>query len=130
MFGYKKKSVYPLRNSDCTDRENNIMLLLIEKDGLKHYCLVKDLSRLLASQMPRTKGKHYFCLRCFNPFWFQQSLNKHQEYCNEHEAVKVELPKEGKVLSLKTISDRKRFLSLFTLISSLTLSRQIRAVLT
>ena len=101
VFGYERKSVYPLRNSDCTDRENKIMLLLIEKDGVKHYCLVKDLSRSLASQVPKNNGKHYFCLRCLNPFWCSQSLNKHVEYCNEHEAVKIELPKEGTMLKFE-----------------------------
>ena len=39
-----------------------------------------------------------FCLRCLNPFWCQQSLNKHQKYRNEHEAVKIELPKKGTML--------------------------------
>ena len=27
-----------------------------------------------------------------------KSLNKHQEYCNKHEAVKIEMPKEGTIL--------------------------------
>ena len=101
MFGYERRIVYSLRNRDCTDRENKIILLLIEKDGVKHYCLVKDLSRLLASQVPKNDGKHFFCLRCLNPFWCQQFLNKHQEYCDEHEAVKIELSKEGMMLKFK-----------------------------
>ena len=47
----------------------NIILLLIEKNKVKHYCLVKNLSRLLSSQASNHDGKHYFCLRCLNPFW-------------------------------------------------------------
>ena len=38
VLGYNGKSVYPLRNSDCNDREHNIILMLIEKGGVKHYC--------------------------------------------------------------------------------------------
>ena len=53
VLGYEGKSVYPLRNSDCTDRDPNIIFILIEKDGVKHYCLVKSISRLLASQVPK-----------------------------------------------------------------------------
>ena len=83
------------------DRENKIILLLIEEDEVKHYCLVKSLSRLLASQVPKNNGKHYFCLRCLNPFRCQESLNRYQEYCNEYEAVKIELPKEGTMLKYK-----------------------------
>ena len=72
--------------------------MLIEKDGVKHYCLVKSLkslSRLLASQMQKN------CLRCLNPFWCEKSLSKHKEYCDEYEAVKIELPKKGTMLEFK-----------------------------
>ena len=71
VLGCERKSVYPLRNSICTDRDNNIILLLIEEDGVKHYCLVNSLRCLLASQALKNNGKHYFCLRCLNPFWCQ-----------------------------------------------------------
>ena len=45
VFGYDGKIVY--RNSNNTDREHKIRLMLIEKDGVKHYCLVKNSSALL-----------------------------------------------------------------------------------
>ena len=101
VFGYERKSVYPLRNSDCTDRDHNIILMLIEEGGVKHYCLVKSLSRLLASQMSNGKRKEHFCVRCLNPFVCQESLNKHQKYCNESEGVKIELPQKGTMLKFK-----------------------------
>ena len=80
-LGYERKHVYPLRNSDCTDEENKIILMLIEKDGVKHYCLVKSLNRLLASQVSNHEEKQHFCMRCLNPFWCQ-------EYCNEYKGLK------------------------------------------
>ena len=101
VLGYERKSVYPLRKSTNTNRKHNIILMLIEEGGVKHYCLVKDLGRLLSSQVSSHNGKHHFCLGCFNPFWTRKSLNKHQEYCNEYEAVKIELPKEGTMLKFK-----------------------------
>ena len=66
--------------------------MLIEEGGVKHYCLVKSIERLLSSQASNDKRKRYFCLRCFNSFWCQKALNKHEEYCNEYEAVKIQLP--------------------------------------
>ena len=36
VLEYEGKSVYPLRNSDCMDRDHNIILKLIEKDAVKH----------------------------------------------------------------------------------------------
>ena len=38
VLGYERKRVYPLRSSNCVDRENKIVLLLIEEGGVKHYC--------------------------------------------------------------------------------------------
>ena len=99
VLGYEGKSVYPLRNSDNTDREHNIILTLIE-DGVKHYCLVKSINRLLSSQVSKGKRKH-FCLRCLNHFWCEEALSKHGEYCKEHKAVKIELPEEGTMLRFK-----------------------------
>ena len=53
VLGYEGKSVYPLRNSVSTARDHNIIFMLIEEGGVKHYCLVKNISRLLASQVPK-----------------------------------------------------------------------------
>ena len=98
VFGYERKRVYPLRNSVSMGRDYNIILMLIEEGGVKHYCLVKSIERLLFSQASNGKRKEHFCLRCLNPFWCQEALDKHKEYCNEYEAVKIELPKKGTML--------------------------------
>ena len=37
-------------------------------------------------------------LRCLNAFWSHKSLNKHQEYCGKHEAVKMQMPEKGMIL--------------------------------
>ena len=39
--------------------------------------------------------------RCLNPFWCEQSLNKHLEYCSNHEAVIIEMPKKDDILKFK-----------------------------
>ena len=98
VFDYERKSVYPLRNSNCNDRDHNIILMLIEKGGVKHYCLVKSISRLLSSQVTKGHRKQHFCLRCLNPFWCQEALSRHQEYCGKYEPVKIDLPKKGTML--------------------------------
>ena len=101
VFGYKEKCVYPLRNSYNINREHNIVLTLIEKDEVLHYCLVKNVSRLLSSQVSNHKEKHHFCFRCLNSFWTHKSLNKHLEYCGNHEAVKINMPEKGTMLKFK-----------------------------
>ena len=101
LFGYDGKNVYPLRESYNVDREHKIRLMLIEKDVVKHYCLIKNISALLASQITKGKRKQYFCDRCLNPFNCEESLNKHLEYCGKHKAVKIKMPNEGTILEFK-----------------------------
>ena len=104
VLGYEGKNVYPLRNSTNTEREHDINLMLIEKGGVKHYCLVKCISRLLSSQASNHDGKLYFCSYCLNSFWCQKSSNEHKEYCNEYEAV----PKKGTMLEFKNYDRREK----------------------
>ena len=101
VFGYEEKEVRPLRNNNNMDREHIIRLMLIEKNGVKHYTWVKNVSYLLSSQVSKHNGKKYFCDRCLNLFWCEQSLNKHLEYCSNHEAVKTEMPKKGDILKFE-----------------------------
>ena len=99
VLGYEDKSVYVLRNSENTNREHDVVLLLIE--GVNHYYLIKDLSRLLSSQVSKHHGKKYFCKRCLNPFNNQKALDKHKEYCSNNEAVKIIMPEKGTMLKFK-----------------------------
>ena len=101
VLGYEGKRVYPLRNSNNTNREHDVILILIEEEGVNHYCLVKNLSRLLSSQVSKHDGKKYFCKRCLNPFNTQKALDKHEEYCSNHKAVKINMPEKGTMLKFK-----------------------------
>ena len=103
VLGFNEKDkVHPLHVSDYVYiRKHNIILLLIERDGVKHYCLVKNPSRLLSKQVSAHKGGTHICFRCLNPFWSHKSLEKHWEYCCNHEAVKINMPEKGTMLMFK-----------------------------
>ena len=102
ILGYNKdERIYPLKISRYTGCEHDITLLLI-KDGEKsHYCLVKNLSALLQSQINNHKGNRNICLNCFNGFNTPDSLNKHKEYCYNNECVKIVMPPPGTYLRFK-----------------------------
>ena len=55
VYGYEGKILYPLRISKNIDRKHIIRLMLIEKNGVKHYTWVKNQSALLASQVSNHK---------------------------------------------------------------------------
>ena len=102
VLGYNKdERVYPLKISKYTGCKHDIVLLLI-KDGVNsHYCLVKNLSALLATQINNHKGTRNFCLNCFNGFNTSEALNKHKEYCYNNDCVKLEMPPPGTFLRFK-----------------------------
>ena len=93
VLGYNKdERVNTLKVSKYTGSKHDIVLLLI-KDGEKsHYCLVKNTSALLASQINNHKGTSNICLNCINGFKSKDSLNKHKEYCYNNECVNINMP--------------------------------------
>ena len=103
VLGFNEKDkVHPLSVSEHVyNREHHIILLLIERGGVKHYCLVKNPSRLLSKQISAHKEGTHICFRCLNPFWTHKSLEKHWEYCRNHKAVKINMPEKGTILRFK-----------------------------
>ena len=102
VLGYNEdEKVYPLKLSKYTGCEHDIILLLIKDGDNSHYCLVKNISALLYSQINKHKEKRYFCLNCFNGFNTPESLNNHKEYCYNNECVKINMPPTGSFLEFK-----------------------------
>ena len=105
VLGYSKdEKIYPLRRSKHAmknKRKYNIILLLIKDGDNSHYCLVKDESALLSSQVNKRKGKLYFCLNCLNGFDTPEKLEKHKEYCREEESVKINMPAPNTFINFK-----------------------------
>ena len=102
ILGYNKdERVYPLKISKYTKRKHNIVLLMIKDGENSHYCLVKNLSALMISQINNHKGSRNFCLNCFNGFNTTDALNKHIEYCHNNECVKIVMPPPNTYLKFK-----------------------------
>ena len=88
---YLDGNVQPLKISD-EERKINIDLLLVEKDGNRHYCLINSLSRLLSKQVTKHDGALVFCRRCLNHFSNNEKLEVHKEYCSRKDCVKIIMP--------------------------------------
>ena len=102
VLGYnEEEKVYPLKVSKYTGCKNDIILLLIKDVEKSHYCLVKNISALLSSQINNNEHKRYFCLNCFNSFKSSDSLDKHKKYCYNNESVKISMPPPNTFLRFK-----------------------------
>ena len=115
VLGYSKdERIYPLRISKFTkvkkedERKHNIVLLLIKNEDNSHYCLVKNLSGLLSSQVNKHDHKLYFCLNCLNGFDEEEKLEKHKEYCSEEESIKINMPSPDTYIKFKNFLHSER----------------------
>ena len=110
VMGYDTwDKIYPLRISKHNDRTHKIKLLLIEDNEERHYCLIQNLSRLIGAQVSNHNGKCFICDNCLNPFRSKESLDKHKEYCDTNECIKINMPKKGDILSLNTFVTLKKY---------------------
>ena len=88
----ENKDIYICRKGIRRDRE--IDLLLILEDDKLHYTVVKRLSSLLTSRNTK-QFKQHFCNNCLQGFTLESSRDEHQVYCEDNEAVSVEMPGKG-----------------------------------
>jgi len=93
VFRYEAGCVFPLRISKLKS-EKKVRLLLFEN---KHYCLFKNFSRLVSMQVSKHHSTIEICDRCLNHFPNKKALEKHEENCQDHKAIRIVLPKKGTI---------------------------------
>ena len=82
VIGYKKETYFPAYQT-YPGLEKHVSLLLFEKDGQSHYCLIRNVDRMLSSQT-KHNGKRLHCSYCFHGFGTEKLLNNHREYCQKY----------------------------------------------
>ena len=101
IFGYEKKEgTYPLILSKHGG-EKVVDLLLISNGETKHYCWIKNFNKLLAARTETCHHSMHYCKRCLTGYRELESLNRHSEYCSQHDAQRIEVPEAGRTLKFK-----------------------------
>ena len=90
MLSVENRDIYICRKGIRRGAEIN--LLLISEGGIRHYTAIKSLSRLLSRSNSEHHGKQYFCTNCLQSFTLESSRDEHQVYCENNEAVTVDMP--------------------------------------
>ncbi|KYQ47211.1 hypothetical protein ALC60_13768, partial [Trachymyrmex zeteki] len=88
-----EKRIVPIRVTD-RKRSKHVNLLYVEDDSAGHFALIKDLSRLVSSQINRYGHKKYFCDRCLHYFNSSAKLETHSEDCGKLNDCAIRLPSE------------------------------------
>ena len=92
--------IYPLRinKKDC---QKTIDLFLFSKDEKEHYCLIKNFSRLIRSQITLNNKKIHICKECFTHFTKKYLFKKHSKYCSKNETAAVIMPRKKAILNFQ-----------------------------
>lgn len=94
VFGYDKigknyEIIGPLYHTS-EKRRIHINLLLFNEGDVRHYCVVKDLGKLVGGQLSKRGHRKYICDGCFIYFNSTEKLDEHlQNGCNK---IRVDLP--------------------------------------
>ena len=92
LFGYEEQELFPVYIIEHK-KEQHVNLLLISNNDTTHYCLVRNLSRLLAS-LAKHDGKRFYCNYCLHGFKRQDLLEQHEPHCRKNGPQKIKLPNE------------------------------------
>ena len=97
IYHYNKHyKIYPLSDITKDEKQNHVDLLYLKDDkGNSHYCLIKDLWKLVARQETKNCKKRYLCKMCLNSFPCEKVLSDHKNYCGLNKPAKVVLPNKA-----------------------------------
>ena len=77
VFGYDEKKIIPLYIPKVMREKVICLFFQKSNDGTKnHYDVIKDMSRLVSSQVSKKKAKKYMCDYCLNSFGTEDLLEK------------------------------------------------------
>nr|CAI5852102.1 unnamed protein product [Callosobruchus analis] len=88
---------YPNDDNDNGDDDDGDIQMELSKNmqnfkAFYHFALIKDLSRLVRRQTTDLNNKRFYCDRCLNHFYSQESLNKHIFTCRKMNKTKITPP--------------------------------------
>ena len=87
----ENKSIVPLQPCE-NKKETDIDLFYFKEKEIEHYCLIKDLSRLVSSQKSKNSHKMNVCKMCLSHFYSKEKLVKHEECCRKYDCSMIVLP--------------------------------------
>ena len=82
-----------------------INLLLLED---QHYCGIKNMSKLLRSQITTHTRILFWCYGCLNAFDSKEKLEQHEKLCNLHDNITIKMPEKGSTIKFKNYNHKLR----------------------
>lgn len=100
IFGIMKENIYPI--DICKNEKSDHFNLLYVENGKKaHFCYIKNLSRLIRSQVTKDRRHYFFCCRCFLKFRNKCDLDVHKASCGNEQLGTIVFPKNKEYYEFK-----------------------------
>ncbi|KAE9522948.1 hypothetical protein AGLY_016579 [Aphis glycines] len=81
----------------------------VDNEDKGHYCWIKDLWKLVGSQMTKDGHRRFLCKMCLNSFDTENKLNDHIYYCGNNKAAKIVVPEPyNKILEFEKYNNTLR----------------------
>lgn len=93
-YGLDKKQIFPIIIYK-EHKKKHLDLLYLNRGLRTHYAWIKNLSRMLGSQVSKHNGKKHFCERCLMNFKSAKALTAHKTYCNAQKMAATVLPEKN-----------------------------------
>ncbi|XP_067211792.1 uncharacterized protein [Linepithema humile] len=107
VFTTQDSKIVPLRLTD-DKKEKHVNLLYVRKNNDAHFACIKNLPRLVSSQLSKHTHKMYICDRCLHYFYTREKLSVHSVDCGKMNDCAVVLPGEDKWLTFWNYNRKER----------------------
>jgi len=98
VLGLEGDVIFPIQVSEHRRQSiDRVNLLMTQSGNNAHFCLITNISRLIAGRTRRTNA-HFICDYCCHPFTARSALISHQELCQTQKPQRIEMPKPGSYL--------------------------------
>ena len=108
VYGINKEDkIYPLIVSNNNSAKHIDLLYVTDRSGNSHYCLIKDLNRLVHHQFTNSMTRSAICRKCFKSYrnsyitrsgkTSEERLKEHRILCDKFKPIVYEFPTEDYV---------------------------------
>ncbi|XP_025073685.1 uncharacterized protein LOC112552501 [Pogonomyrmex barbatus] len=96
IYGIKGKEILPIHLTTKKMKKYANLLYMQDSrnDNVRHFAYIKNLSRLVSSQLSKKEHKKYFCDRCLHYFNSSDKLESHTVDCQRMNDCAIRLPNE------------------------------------
>ncbi|XP_072743627.1 uncharacterized protein [Anoplolepis gracilipes] len=109
VYSYENDNIVPLRLTE-QKRDKHVNLLYVQDArDIGHFAWIKNLSRLMSSQLSKRSGQKYICDRCMHYFHSSEKLQSHKVDCGKMNDCAIRLPGDkNKWLTFINYNRKKR----------------------